>query len=320
MQSDKKNWITNSLTESLIKFSKKNKNIVVLDADLSDDLNLKKFAKIFPNRFIQNGIAEQDMVSMAGGIALQGMLPVVNSFASFLTARANEQIYNNATENTKIIYLNLYAGLLPAGAGKSHQSLRDISLLNSIPNFRIFHPLNYIEVDQVLNHCIFKEKKNCAIRLSIGPPTKRILKLKTKIDFKPGIGQEINKGKKVVIFSYGQYVLNEVLKTVEILKIKKIFPTVINMSSINFFSTKWLKKIVSKHDYIFTIDDHSISGGLGDNILNELHRQKIIKNKNFFKIGIESFPECGTIEEVLKYHKLDSKSLYKTLVTKIKKK
>ena len=159
MQSRKKNWITNSLTESLIKFSKKNKNIVVLDADLSDDLNLKKFAKIFPNRFIQNGIAEQDMVSMAGGIALQGMLPVVNSFASFLTARANEQIYNNATENTKIIYLNLYAGLLPAGAGKSHQSLRDISLLNSIPNFRIFHPLNYIEVDQVLKHCIFKEKK-----------------------------------------------------------------------------------------------------------------------------------------------------------------
>ena len=153
MQSEKKNWITNSLTESLIKFSKKNKNIVVLDADLSDDLNLKKFAKIFPNRFIQNGIAEQDMVSMAGGIALQGMLPVVNSFASFLTARANEQIYNNATENTKIIYLNLYAGLLPAGAGKSHQSLRDISLLNSIPNFRIFHPLNYIEADQVLKHC-----------------------------------------------------------------------------------------------------------------------------------------------------------------------
>ena len=87
MQSDKKNWITNSLTESLIKFSKKNKNIVVLDADLSDDLNLKKFAKIFPNRFIQNGIAEQDMVSMAGGIALQGMLPVVNSFASFFNCQ-----------------------------------------------------------------------------------------------------------------------------------------------------------------------------------------------------------------------------------------
>ena len=90
------------------------------------------------------------------------------------------------------------------------------------------------------------------------------------------------------------------------------------MSTLNFFSAKWLKKITSKHDYIFAIDDHSVSGGLGDNILNELNKQKIIKNKNFFKIGIETFPECGTVEEVLRYHKLDSKSLYKTLISKIK--
>ena len=72
-----------------------------MDADLSDDLNLKKFSKKYPKRFIQNGIAEQDMVSMAGGIARMGIVPIVNSFASFLTARANEQIYNNATEKPK---------------------------------------------------------------------------------------------------------------------------------------------------------------------------------------------------------------------------
>ena len=118
--------ITFAFTDELINQAKKNKKIVVLDADLSDDINLKKFEKKFPKRFIQNGIAEQDMVSMAGGLALSGLIPVVNSFASFLTARANEQIYNNATENTKIIYISLYSGLIPAGAGKSHQSLRDI--------------------------------------------------------------------------------------------------------------------------------------------------------------------------------------------------
>ena len=111
----KNNLITYSLTESLIKLAKKNKKIIVLDADLADDLKLYEFQKKYPKRFIQNGIAEQDMVSMAGGLALNGFVPVVNSFASFLTARANEQIYNNATENTKIIYLSLYAGLLPLG-------------------------------------------------------------------------------------------------------------------------------------------------------------------------------------------------------------
>ena len=100
---NKDDWITYSLTKSLIKFAKTNKKIVVLDADLADDLGLYQFAEKFPKRFIQNGIAEQDMVSMAGTLALTGLLPVVNSFASVMTARANEQIYNNATENTKII-------------------------------------------------------------------------------------------------------------------------------------------------------------------------------------------------------------------------
>ena len=107
---NKNNWITYSLTESLIKIAKKNRKIIVLDADLADDLGLYDFANKFPKRFIQNGIAEQDMVSMAGTLALSGLIPVVNSFAAFMTARANEQIYNNASENSKIVYLNLYSG------------------------------------------------------------------------------------------------------------------------------------------------------------------------------------------------------------------
>ena len=147
----KNNWITNSFTDCLIQEAKNNSKIILLDADLSDDANLKKFASKFPKRFIQNGIAEQDMVSMAGGLALVGLLPVVNSFASFLTSRANEQIYNNSTECTKIIYMCLYAGILPAGAGKSHQSLRDISLLSSIPNMKIYHPYNSIETKKILS-------------------------------------------------------------------------------------------------------------------------------------------------------------------------
>ena len=204
-------------------YSKKNKKVIVLDADLSDDLGLNKFSDLFPSRFIQNGIAEQDMVSMAGGIAINGLIPVVNSFASFMTARANEQIYNNATEKTKIIYLSLYAGLLPAGAGKSHQSLRDISLLSSIPNFKIYQPLNYIETDKILKHCIYKERENCAIRLSIGPPPSEINKIKKELTFKDGHGFNLTNGKSVLIFSYGQFIINELLKAEKLLNKKKNF-------------------------------------------------------------------------------------------------
>ena len=209
--------------------------------------------------------------------------------------------------------------MLPAGAGKSHQSLRDISLLTAIPNFKIFHPLNYIEVDQILRHCLNKEKKNCAIRLSIGPPTKELLNIKIKLKFKNGEGQQIIRGKKVIIFAYGQYLMNEVLKSVEILKEKNIFPTVINMSSLNQFNLRWLKNIISNYTYIFSIDDHSIVGGLGDNILSDINKLNLLNKKYFFKIGVEDFPKCGTIKEVLNYHNLDSVSLAKTIFNKIKK-
>mgnify|MGYP004007232043 FL=1 len=94
MKLNKNYWITTSFTNELIKLAKNNKKIILLDGDLADDADLYNFKKKYPNRFIQNGIAEQDMVSMAGGMSLMGLLPVVNSFASFLTARANEQIFN----------------------------------------------------------------------------------------------------------------------------------------------------------------------------------------------------------------------------------
>ena len=94
----------------------------MLDADLASDCRVRGFELAYPDRFLECGIAEQDMVSAAAGIARHGLLPVVNSFASFLASRANEQIYNQASEGTKVVYALHYAGLIPAGPGKSHQS------------------------------------------------------------------------------------------------------------------------------------------------------------------------------------------------------
>ena len=308
--------VTDSFTNSLINFAKKNDKFIVLDADLSDDLNLKKFSNLYPKRFIQNGIAEQDMVSMAGGIARMGLTPIVNSFASFLTSRGNEQIYNNATEGSKIIYISLYAGAIPAGAGKSHQSLRDISLLSSIPNFRIFHPYNELETHQILKHCLGKsEKNNCAIRLSIGPMPKLSPKLSSK--FQNGIGSQIKKGKKFVIFTYGQTMINEAFKAAKILNKKKIDLEIINMSCLNYFNINWLRKKIKNFKYIFFLDDHNFSGGMGDLIIAFLNENQLLKNKIIKKFGFRDFPACGTYEEVLNYHKLDSINLSQQIIKKI---
>ena len=309
---DNLDWITFAFTEELIKIAKKKSDIVVLDADLSDDVNLKKFATKFPKRFIQNGIAEQDMVSMAGGIALNGLTPIVNSFASFLTARANEQIYNNATENTKIIYLCLYAGLFPAGAGKSHQSVRDISVLSSLPNIEIFHPSDFIQVKQVLNYCIYKSKKNCAIRLSIGAPPKNILKLKNN-NFTIQEGNVVANGNNFAIFTYGQHMLSECLKVRDCLK-NKINLKVVNMPNINNFKYSWLKKILKDVKYIFVLEDHMRDGGMGDLLCSFLVENNLLKNKIFKNLSINSFPKCGTHNEVLKIHDIDYKSLAKKII------
>src|SRR5690606_1889415 len=99
------------------------------DGDLVLDTGLIPFRERFRDRFLECGIAEQDMVSQAGGMAIQGLVPVVHSFACFLTPRAAEQIYNNATEHTKVLYTGSLAGLLPGMPGHSHQMVNDISLL-----------------------------------------------------------------------------------------------------------------------------------------------------------------------------------------------
>ena len=122
-------YVAAAYGEELLQLVTRHPEVVVLDADLASDCRVRTVELEQPSHFVEVGIAEQDMVSMAAGLARQGLLPVVNSFASFLASRANEQIYNQASEGTKVVYALHYAGLIPAGPGKSHQSVRDISLL-----------------------------------------------------------------------------------------------------------------------------------------------------------------------------------------------
>src|SRR5262249_59947738 len=106
-------YVVDAYGDELVAVGRDREDVVVLDADLASDCRVRAFELAYPERFVECGIAEQDMVSTAAGIARQGLLPVVNSFASFLAARANEQIYNQASEGTKVVYALHYAGPLP---------------------------------------------------------------------------------------------------------------------------------------------------------------------------------------------------------------
>ena len=127
--------------------------------DLLSDCGIEAFKAELPERFIECGIAEQHMVSAAGGMALDGMLPVVHSFACFLSTRANEHIYNNATERTKIIYTATLAGVVPGGPGHSHQSVRDISAIGSVPGLTAIEPCSEREARLAIRWAVEAERR-----------------------------------------------------------------------------------------------------------------------------------------------------------------
>jgi transketolase len=300
--------VVNAFGEALVEIGAERKDLIVLDADLSDDCGLRPFENAFPERFIENGIAEQDMVSTAGGLALQGFLPVVNSFGVFLASRANEQIYNNATEKTKIIYACHYAGLIPAGPGKSHQSLRDISLFGALPNFNIIEPCNATETRQALKWCVEKAEQNCMMRLIISP-SPRTIPLPVDYDFAFGRGTVIQDGSDAVVFAYGPVMLNEALKAGEVLADKDFAVKIVNLPWLNQIDLEWLEDTVGDHETFYVIDNHMHYGGLGDYLLNAAMTSNALRPKKLVKFAVEQYPACGTPPETLAFHKLDGQSL-----------
>lgn len=282
--------------------------LIVLDADLSSDCRLRFFENSHPEQFIENGIAEQDMVSMAGGLARQGLLPVVNSFASFLASRANEQIYNNATEKSRIIYGFHYAGLIPAGPGKSHQSIRDISLIKALPNFEIIQPCNARETASVVDYCINHSKQNCVIRMNISP-SPRIIELPDNYTLTKGEGITLRGGSDAILFAYGPVMLHEALLASEILEYENFGLKIVNLPWLNCTSAEWFLHTIQTYRSIFVLEDHSTTGGLGESLFVILAEHNALETRSFKIFGIDGYPECGTPAEVLNYHRIKGEIL-----------
>ncbi len=309
--------VVNAYGEALVELGSQRQDLVVMDADLSADCGLRGFENTFPQRFIETGIAEQDMVSTAGGLALQGLLPVVNSFGVFLASRANEQIYNNATEKTKIIYVCHYAGLIPAGPGKSHQSVRDISLFGALPNVTIIEPANAVETKAALKWCVEEAPQSCMMRLVISP-SPRTIEFPEDYNFTFGRGTVIADGHDAVLFAYGPVMLNEALKAADILGQQNLSLKVINQPWLNYIDETWFERQIAEFGAVFVLDNHSQYGGLGDQVLNTAQKIDAAHSKRFIKFGLDEFPACGTPPEVLAYHQLDGKGIATKIMQRIR--
>jgi transketolase len=289
-------YVAAAYGEELLALVGRRPDVVVLDADLASDCRIRAVELEQPARFVEVGIAEQDMVSMAAGLARQGLVPVVNSFAAFLASRANEQIYNQASEQTKVVYALHYAGLIPAGPGKSHQSIRDISLLAALPNVAVVQPGNSEEARELLRWAVEDAGESVAIRLAIGPSPRR-LEVPTPV---PGRGSVLREGSDALLFAYGPVMLHEALTAAEALGDRI---QVVNLPWLNRFDGAWLTELVDSFEDVFVLEDHAPVGGLGDAL------RRALPGRALTVFGVEGWPACGTPGEALRFHGLDGASL-----------
>ena len=290
-------------SEALLVEAGRTPKIVALDADLVLDTGLIPFSEKYPDRFVECGIAEMDMVSQASGLALSGFLPVVHSFSCFLTPRANEQIFNADTEKNRIIYVGSLAGVVPAGPGHSHQSVRDIALMGSLPGTTPIEPCCEAEVAMALRWAVGDNAGSTYLRL-ISIPVEIPFELPADYRFERGRGVCLVDGEDVAVFAYGPVLLAEAWKAAQRAKAKGIGLRVINMPWLTQFDGAWLARAVAGCRAVLCLDNHFVWGGQGERISAALATAGVHLPIRLH--GLTEIPACGRNDEVLRHHALDA--------------
>ncbi len=301
--------------KALVALADRDRRVLALDADLIKDCGLITVSKKYPERFVECGIAEQDMVSTAAGMARRGAVPLVHSFACFLAARPNEQIYNQCSESTKVIYVASLAGLLPGGPGHSHQSVRDISALAACPNLVMAEPCAEREVGLLLDLLVDGTPESGYLRLvSVKWP----LPFALPDSYRPQIGRGVvvREGRDAVAFAYGPWLLSNAFDAAEeIEKSTGVGIRVVNLPWLNRLDEAWLREVIGPRRAIVTLDNHYIRGGQGEMVAAAIARLALEASPRVISLGVTELPECGTNDEVLAYHGLDVAGLVNRLRT-----
>lgn len=303
--------LVQAYSDALLGQARANSRIVALDADLILDTGLIPFQKEFPERFFECGIAEQDMVSQAGGMALRGLLPIVHSFACFLSARPNEQIYNNATEGTRIIYVGSLAGVLPAGPGHSHQAIRDISSLAAVPELTLVEPSCEAEVAMLLDWAIARNPGSTYLRL-VSIPVEIPYVLPDGTTPSLGCGVRLRDGHRVGIVSSGPVTLSIAWNAAIQLQDLGVQVRVINMPWLNRVDPEWLAEEIRDLELLYCLENHYSVGGLGDSLRRALGCLRNARVR-FVGKGIDKVPPSGENSEVLEALDFSAASLARSV-------
>jgi len=293
--------------KALLQLGADNQNVVVLDADLSKSTKTGDFWAAYPERFINVGIAEQNLMGIAAGLANYGKIPFASTFAVFATGRAFEVIRNSICyPNLNVKVAATHAGISVGEDGGSHQSIEDIALMNSLPNMTVVVPSDATEAEQVIKYAAEH----------VGPMYIRLGRLAAKdifdesYKFEFGKGVQLTEGNDVTIIATG-LMTAEAKEAAETLKADGINARVIHIPTIKPIDRDIIEKAAKETKFIVTCEEHSVIGGLGSvvaDVVTETHPTKVVK------IGINDvFGESGTPAALLEKYGMTAANVVKTV-------
>ncbi|MBE6829861.1 MAG: transketolase family protein [Ruminococcaceae bacterium] len=286
--------------DSLLNYGKENKDVVVLDADVSSSTKSGVFGKAFPNRFFNVGIAESNMVGMAAGLSTIGKIPFVNTFAVFLTSIGliGARSFGSYSK-LNIKFMGAYGGLSDAFDGPSHHSLEDVAIMRSLPNFQVFVATDEYQTDWLVKNAI-EVNAPMYIRLS-RDATPTVYSADTK--FETGKGMVLREGTDATIIACGVMVGQAVAAAEELAK-RGVQVGVVDMFSIKPIDKELILESAKKTGAIITAEEHTVIGGLGGAVAEVLTAGGAKVAQEF--VGVrDCHAECGPYSGLLKKYGLD---------------
>ncbi|MCL2559702.1 MAG: transketolase family protein [Turicibacter sp.] len=293
--------------KALLELGATNQDVVVLDADLSKSTKTGDFAAQYSERFINVGIAEQNLMGIAAGLASYGKVPFASTFAVFATGRAFEIIRNSVCyPNLNVKIAATHAGISVGEDGGSHQSVEDIALMNALPNMSVIVPADARETEEVIKYAAAHD----------GPVYIRLGRLAAEdlfdesYTYEFGKGVQLTDGDDVTLIATG-LMTAEAKKAAELLKADGISARVIHIPTIKPIDRDIIEKAAKETKFIVTCEEHSVIGGLGSvvsDVVTETHPTKVVK------IGLNDvFGESGTPAELLERYGMTAANVVKVV-------
>jgi len=298
-----------------LELAKHDDKLMILTSDVSTSAGLDRFKKQYPEKYLDVGIAEQNLIGIAAGLANEGYKVFTTTFAPFQTMRCCEQIkVNLGYMEQKVILVGIASGLVLGTLGYTHCSIEDLSIMRSIPNMCVLSPADCGETVKAV-FAASKYNRPTYIRLTGGSNNQIVYH--EDYDFEIGKPVLIKDGEDIAIFATGTMVFNSI-EASKILESKGINSKVINVHTLKPFKSSEYEKILSKSKHIFTVEEHSTIGGLGSAIAE--HNSKLLNSPKHTFIGIpDKYGHGGTYEHLIKKYKLSPQDIADRVFDEISK-